>query len=269
MGVLTLIAVVAIVLGIARPRTRADASPSSGAGVPPAAPASDTGGSPVVSRSAGLDDPARFYDPDAAGHLAYGKGDLEESLAKFQAAVSRNPLDAESTSNAAQVLERLGRAEEAVPLLLKAVALSPQRWTYRFNLARAYATLGQWDGAVEEYRSASRLFPNDYATLFNLGQALHRTGKEENAIAEYQKAIELAPAEPTFHLALALSQEKLGRTAEAIAAYRRALELQPDAPDGDKVRAHVKELEAAASAPGQSPEPQVLPTQVGEKQAPA
>jgi Tfp pilus assembly protein PilF len=264
MGALTLLAVAAIVLGLSWPRRGASVTPAahkSGAGVPLAV----RSGGDKPARPAGLDDQTRFFDPHAAGHLAYEQGDLEESLARFQAAISRNPLDAESMSNAAQVLVRLGRAEEALPLLLKAVTLNPQRWTYRFNLARAHATLGQWDGAVEEYRSASKLFPNDYATRFNLGQALHKTGKEEEAVAEYQKAIELAPAEPTFHLALALSQEKLGRTAEAIATYRRALELQPDAPDGDQVRAHIRELEVAGSGPGQSENPEAQPPQVADK----
>jgi Flp pilus assembly protein TadD len=85
---------------------------TSSAGVSPAARSSGAGVSPaVVARPAGVDDPLRSYGPEAAGHLAYDKGSLEESLARFQAAISSNPLDAESMSNAAQILVRLGRTE--------------------------------------------------------------------------------------------------------------------------------------------------------------
>jgi hypothetical protein len=74
--------------------------------------------------------------------------------------------------------------------------------------------------------------------------------------------------EGAFRDHLALSQEKLGRTADAIAAYRCALELQPDAPDGDRTRAHLQELEAARTTPSTNPtESSAQPTQTAEKKA--
>ena len=105
-------------------------------------------------------------------------GDYATALDQYQAAIEKNPQDAESLSNSGQVLVRMGKVEEAIPYFERAIALIPQRWAYHFNRARALGLLGRMDEAVAGYREAQQLFPNDYATTFNLGLALHRTGDE-------------------------------------------------------------------------------------------
>jgi tetratricopeptide (TPR) repeat protein len=188
-----------------------------------------------------------FMEPAAAGGVAYTGGDYEASLAQYEAAVARNPEDAESFSNLGQVLVRLNRPAEAIPHLQRAVALLPTRWAYHFNLARAHAVLGQWDPSVDAYRKAQALFPEDYATAFNLGQALHKKGDEAAAVEAYQRAIALEPTDPSFRMALGISYEKLQKRAEAAAAYGEALRLAPQAPDADVVRARIAHLTSPQS----------------------
>jgi tetratricopeptide (TPR) repeat protein len=195
----------------------------------------------------------RFLDSDEAGRLAYRNGNLDEALASFKTAYDRDPSDAESMSNAAQILVRQGRVEEAVVLLRRAVGVNGNRWAYRFNLARALDQLGQLDQALEEYEVAAALFPDDYATLFNLGRTYHRQGNETAAIERYRRAIALNPAEPTFHFAMALSLEKQGRAADAAASYARFLELAPDSPDAARVRTRITELQADEGADPATP----------------
>jgi tetratricopeptide (TPR) repeat protein len=193
-------------------------------------------------------------DPPAAGRVEYHGGNYEAALAHFRGRLEQNPDDAESLSNAGQVLVRLGRPAEALPLLSRAAELDPARWAYRFNLARAEGLLGQWERAAEDYVAAEGLFPNDYATIFNRAQALHMLGREQDAAAQYRRAIELKPDDPTFYLALGMSEEKLGRRAEAAAAYRRFLSLSPSDPQSEKVEARAKALESPApAAPPRSP----------------
>lgn len=190
-------------------------------------------------------------DAPAAGKNEYHHGNYEAALAHFQAKLQENPGDAESLSNAGQVLVRLGRTPEALPLLSEAAELDPTRWAYRFNLARAEGLLGQWEKAAEDYGIAARLFPGDYATTFNLAQALHRLGREQEAVAQYRLAIEARPDDPTFYLALAVSEETLGRRSEAAVAYRRFVALSPTAPQAQAVAARAKSLESPAA--GQQP----------------
>jgi Flp pilus assembly protein TadD len=213
--------------------------------VPTAAPA-------AVADAAPLERP--FLESSGTGAITYKSGDLASSLAAYQAAVDRNPQDAESWSNLGQVLVRLNRVPEAIPNFERAIAILPDRWAYRFNLARAMGLVGRWDEAVAGYRRAAGLFPGDSVTTFNLALALHKKGDEAAAVAEYRRAISLAPEDAPSRMALAISLEHLGKSAEAAAAYQEYLRLSPAAPDGDKVRARIALLSAPPPAP-MAPQP--------------
>lgn len=188
-----------------------------------------------------------FMDSSAVAVTAYSAGDYTSALEGFQAAVEKNPQDAESLSNLGQVLVRLGRTEEAVPYFDRAIGLIPGRWAYHFNRARALGLLGRWDEAIAGYRHAQLRFPGDYATAFNLALALHKKGDDAGAVAEYQKAIALAPEDASFRFALALSFERLQKNADASAAYEEYLRLAPDAPDAERVRARIVQLTGTAN----------------------
>jgi Flp pilus assembly protein TadD len=219
----------------------------------PAAP-SQPRQDPLASRRARVEEPAAvmpesvpqagpaFQEPQSEGAVAYSAGDYASALERYQAAIAKNPEDAEALSNLGQVLVRLGKAEEAVPYFDRAIALIPQRWAYRFNRARALGILGRTREAVNGYRDAQQLFPNDYATAFNLGLALHRLGEEAEAVEAYKKAIELEPNDATFRLALGTSLERLQRPRDAAAAYDEYLRLAPSAPDANSVRARIAQL---------------------------
>ena len=208
---------------------------------------------PGLAPQLGRDRP--FLDAADEGALAYEAGDLATSLAKFQAAIERNPQDTDSLSNLGQVLVKMNRPADAIPYLSRAVSLAPDRWAYQFNLARALGLVGRMDESIQGYRVAQQIFPNDYVTTFNLALALHKQGDEAAAIEQYQKAITLQPDDASFRKALAISYERLQKSAEAAAAYQEYLRLSPAAPDADKVRARIAELTGApvaASAPSES-----------------
>ncbi len=189
-----------------------------------------------------------FLDPAGAGSTAYASGDYATALAQYEAAVARNPQDAESLSNLGQVLVRMNRPADAIPYLQRAIAILPSRWAYQFNLARALGLTGRMAESIQVYRHAQELYPDDYVTTFNLALALHKNGDESGAVEQYQKAIALQPEDASFRKALAISYEHLQKRTEAVAAYQEYLRLSPSAGDADKVRARIAEL-TAPSAP--------------------
>jgi Flp pilus assembly protein TadD len=196
-----------------------------------------------------------FMEPAAVAATAYSSGNYQSALEQYQAALQKNPDDAEALSNMGQVLVRMGKPQEALPHFERAITLLPSRWAYRFNYARALGLANRWDEAITSYREAQSLFPDDYATTFNLALALHKKGDDAAAIAEYQKAIALAPQDASFRMALGISYEKLRRNAEAVAAYEEYLRLAPQAGDADRVRERIAVLNGAppaAATPGQS-----------------
>lgn len=214
----------------------------------PAPPSSDVATGPSNHRPG-----VALLDPSGEATIAYHAGDYETSLAQFQAAVQKNPNDAESLSNLGQVLVKLGRVPEAIPHLERATALNPDRWAYRFNLARALGLLERWDESIASYQQAQRLFPDDYVTTFNLALAFHRAGNEAAAVDQYRRAIALQPDDPSFRIALGISYERLQKPAEAIAAYSEYLRLAPSGAEADKVRARIAELSDPASRPPAAP----------------
>jgi len=207
---------------------------------------------PAAAAQLGRDRP--FLDAADEGALAYEAGDLATSLAKFQAAIERNPQDTDSLSNLGQVLVKMNRPADAIPYLSRAVSLAPDRWAYQFNRARALGLVGRMDESIQGYRVAQQLFPNDYVTTFNLALALHKQGDEAAAIEQYQKAIVLQPDDASFRKALAISYERAQKAGEAAAAYQEYLRLSPAAPDADKVRARIAELTGAPGASSASSE---------------
>lgn len=184
---------------------------------------------------------------------AYSRGDVAGSLDQFSAAVAAAPDNPDALNNLGQVLVRSGRAREAIPHFDRAIAIADTVWAYHFNRARAYAELSEWPRAIAGYLEAARLFPDDYVTAFNLARALQANGDVGGAITEYQRAVALAPAEPDFHLSLAFALETAQRPAEAVEAYRRYLDLQAEAPEADKIRARIAQLQGQPS-PGPAPQ---------------
>jgi len=233
------------------PQTTAPAAAGTLQGSAASAPAPST--NRVAARSA----TTRTPDPAAvavssllAGQKAYESGNVKASAERLQEAVDANPDDHRALNDLSQVLVRAGRAQDATQYLDKAVQLAPDSWTYQFNRARAYAQLQKWDQAIQGYRAAAQLFPDDYATQYNLAKALQASGSLNDAIAGYEKAIKLAPGQSDFQLSYGLALEAARRPQDASEAYKRYLELEPDSPEAEKVKAHLAELQPAASAKG-------------------
>ena len=66
-------------------------------------------------------------DPKHGGTAAYAQGDYPTALSRYERAVKENPSDADALNNLGQVLTRMGRATEAIPLFERALALLSER----------------------------------------------------------------------------------------------------------------------------------------------
>lgn len=232
---------------------RGPAAPAVAAASNPAAPA-------AVSRAlADAPDesaPAPVFTAREAsrdGMAAYAGGDLSRAVERFKAAVEADPGNPEALNNLGQVLVRTGRPRDAIPYFDRAIQASGEVWAYHFNRARAYAEIEQWSAAVAGYRDAAALFPDDYVTQFNLAKALEATRDLDAAVDTFARVIALAPGQTEFHLSHGRALEAARRPAEAAAAYRRYLELEESAPQADKIRARIAELERMAAPAPQAP----------------
>ena len=193
---------------------------------------------PIAASSAPAT-PALEAAPAAAAPEASTDPNLEATRVDYEQQLANRPKDARLLTRLGQLLERMGRPEEAAARYERAVALDPLDPASRLNMARAAATAGQWDRAINQYREAVRLRPKDLDTVILLGQALQKKGDDQAAVTEFQRVRGLNPSSAPVALGLATSLEKTGRIDDAIAEFRHYLELVPAGPDAERVKGHL------------------------------
>ncbi len=178
----------------------------------------------------------RWHYDRADSYLREGK--VEEAIAEARAmmALPERPMYY-MPHRLGVAFVRLGRYEEAVPLLRAALSPEPEEQDPRYRqdvhylLGVALASTNRDAEAVEAYEAALWLNPDDARTHNNLGVIREKQGDFAAAEHHYREAIR---SSREFALAYSNLGDLLGRTArldEAIAHLRRAAELEPDNAD--------------------------------------
>ncbi len=127
---------------------------------------------------------------------------LPDALEMYQRAAAANPQDFVAHEKAAEILERLGRIEEAA----------------RSYMAVAEIHLRRRDveKAIDNWGRASRLLPGDLPTHSRLALAFERTNRKREAVGEY--------------LTLARILQGMGEAEKSRQVVARALQLEPQHP---------------------------------------
>lgn len=161
----------------------------------------------------------------AGKHSAASRA-LEQPLAA-------HPDDLRLVTTGAVVLQRAGRAAEAVELVRRALPSHEEDGSAVAELYDALATSLEKAGrrgealAALEKLAASR--PRDPAILFTLGSAYDRAGERDAALARMNAAIEADPQHaPALNFVAYLYAERGERLDEAQRLIERALAVDPD-----------------------------------------
>ncbi len=202
----------------------------------------------------------------AAALLAQGRE--EPALAELRTALALRPTSAKWRLLSAELLLRVGRANEAILLLeegmrvghdsvalwealgaarmetgdsagaadalRRVLELDPNRRSARIELARAHGRLGETAAALGGYREVLRVEPDHVEALNNLAWLLatrdDRTMDDaREAVSAARRATALAPERPQLWNTLAFALDAAGNASEAHAALDRAIELAADA----------------------------------------
>ena len=154
-------------------------------------------------------------------------GRLVEAERLYQQILARTP-DATAHNNLGQLLNLLGRHEQAITELRRAIALRPDLAEPHNNLGIALAAVGKMDEAIAAYRTTIALQPNHARAHSNLGNALKTDGETTEAIAYYRKALSLESNYAEAHSNFGALLNEIGDAEEALKHHRRAIELRPD-----------------------------------------
>ena len=155
-------------------------------------------------------------------------GRLGEAEKEYRDILRRAPQHADSLNLLAVIGLQTGNLEAALVLVQQAVALRPDAAVCRNTLGQVLERLGRDDEAAGCYEAAIELDPSYAEAHNNLGVLRARRDLLEAAEALYRKAIELDANYAGPHTNLGNLLKDRGELDAAIGCHRRAIEIRPD-----------------------------------------
>jgi len=152
---------------------------------------------------------------------------LDRAAAAFARVVKLDPRDRDAAYNAGSLLQRSGRAAEALPYLQLSDELQPNHAPTLQMRALALYDLKRFDEALAEIQRAHDHDPAQADICNNAGAFLHRLGRHEDALVWFDRALQLRPAYPAALCNKGAALTDLHRFDDAIAMYRRSRAIDP------------------------------------------
>lgn len=191
------------------------------------------------------------------------RGEPERAAGQFREAIRINPNLTQAMDLLADMLERMGRHEEAAIQRKKAreletgfrsaetvpVPSGERRAAGRFgardhnNAGVGEAHVGRYREAEAHFRKALELAPEYAGAHYNLGNLFRDTGRPDLAYAEYVRTVTLDPDFAKAHLNIGVLLRERGDRQGAIAAFEKALRADPDL---SAARLHLEAVQALA-----------------------
>ena len=226
---------------------------------PPQAPTPPVASTPPPADTGKSSGPVAPTNSDDVkkGIAALKSGDLPGAKAAFDAAIAKNPKQAdayhyrgvvedqtgqkadaekdyrkaleiqpdleESAVNLAAIEIEAGKYDDAVTLMKKASAKNPKSPAIHENLAMALSGKGDVDGANKEFDEAMRLEPNNALTAVTYAQHLARSNKPKDAAAKLDQATRLANNDAGILAAIAIEQKNMKDFKSCITTLDKAI----------------------------------------------
>ena len=256
-------------LGITACITACSALGACGGPLPPAdrpdpslAPSAPTASPTTPS---GTDGPvaASSSDDVTKGTAAIKAGDWTGARAAFEAAVKKNPKQADAHYYLGLVMDKAGdkavaeksyrtalelqpdlqeaaenltaiyvegqKYDEAIAVARKSLAKNAKNAGMQLNLAFALSGKGDVDGASKAFEDAVKLAPNDAQYYLAYAQHLGAAKKTDDAIAKLKQAQRVAGGDPALLGTIGYELKTLRAVPECIAAFDKAIAVKDNA----------------------------------------
>lgn len=185
----------------------------------------------------------RPRDPDLLNNISLIyrlKGDNPSALKYLTLEIEADPTLERARLDTADVLQDLGRTEEAVELLDNASQIVTDTYSIHFKLARLYRKLKQLNHAEKSIAECLKQKPEDVEALTYKGLICFSLGKNQEAVNTLQKAIELDLANIDARLTLSEIYISMGEKKEAAIELNKILALDPQNEDAKKMIQNLK-----------------------------
>jgi tetratricopeptide (TPR) repeat protein len=174
--------------------------------------------------------PERVEATHLLGLVQRAAGDLESARASLARAVALGGGAPEIRNTLGNLLEDMGRLDEADAEFDAATRQAPEYAPPWINRGRLASKRGQHERAISLLEQAAAIDAKSALPLISLGNAYRNAGQSEKAVTTLRQAVVRNPAHPTARLHLAAALRDAGRSREAIAEYdaaERAGQMQP------------------------------------------
>ena len=162
-----------------------------------------------------------------AGVLALARGDVANSVARLERAVTLVPANAVAHGNLGFALIHASRPAEALTALDRAIALKPDFAQAHNNRGIALARLNRRDDARRAFERSLALLPAYAEAAINLGEVANQDGDAATARAAYQRVLNREPQHASARAGVAFADALEGRLDDAIVALERVVRDHP------------------------------------------
>jgi len=107
--------------------------------------------------------------------------------------ITLNPNNGRGHHELGQLLERLGRCDEAIPEARLAILTDPRSAHYQSGIAEIYMNCRRYDDARREFQKVLELVSDSGNVYWNLGEIYFQQGQYRTALAMYEKMRQSPP----------------------------------------------------------------------------
>jgi tetratricopeptide (TPR) repeat protein len=159
---------------------------------------------------------------------ALNRDTLEQALVCYKKAAEYAPDDGDIQDNAARLLLKLGRGQEALPYLAAQLKTQPAQNDTRKTYADMLYAAGRFEEAAAQYKLYLQRNPADEMYVGRQVVSLISSGALEQALPLARTLAEAAPGSHSSALMLANLLVMLGRDKESLEHFQVALNLAPE-----------------------------------------
>ena len=159
----------------------------------------------------------------ARAHLA--RNDIPAAGRTLESAVARGLEAAPIYALLADVYQKSGHIENAIPAMRLAIQQDPQSESYRFRYGMLLTNALAPAAAIIRLEEALKVFPRSPRLWFALGIAQFKQSKNDEAAKAFKHALEFDAKFAPALAYLGLTYEELGQYEEAVRLYDNALAI--------------------------------------------
>ncbi len=179
-----------------------------------------------------------FFAHNSSPDLA--KKDFERAIELLNEKIRKNPQDATSVTDRAEIMEQTGNIQGALDEYTNYLKLWPLNYSVLRKVGQIYYSTKQWPQAIKSYTEIIENFSAEPRILLNRSLAFQQSGNLSEALNDLDMAVQLEPGEYPYYYFRSGIRSQMGDKAGALSDLKTSADLL-------KIQQSKRKLEKAES----------------------